>query len=519
MTPPTDRLFIFDTTLRDGEQSPGCSMSLHEKLQLAKALAKLEVDVLEAGFPAASPGDHEAVQHLARTIEGPAICGLARCLTSDIDRTWDALREAAKPRIHVFLATSPIHREHKLGMSREQVVQAVVDAVAHARSLCDDVEFSAEDASRTEPDFLVEVVQAAIAAGASTINIPDTVGYAEPEEFAGIFRHVSEHAAGVDGIVLSAHCHDDLGLAAANSLAAVRAGARQVECTINGIGERAGNCALEEVVMAVRTRADRYGVHTGIQTERLCQTSRALSTILGVTVPPNKAIVGANAFAHEAGIHQHGVLQHSSTYEIMSPGDVGAAGSMMVLGKHSGRHALRQRVIELNYELDDDAFGRLFVAFKEVADRKKEVDDADLEALILGDSRPGGPWRLEALSTAAGTSLAHASVKVVCDDGRACREASAGDGPIDATFLAVARATGFEGAHLRDFQVRSVTVGEDAQGQVVAVCEHEGSTVRGHGISTDIVEASAHAFLDAVNRLELERRPSRSESAPARVAE
>ncbi len=503
------RLIIFDTTLRDGEQSPGCSMSLPEKVQMARALAHLGVDVIEAGFPAASSGDFEAVRAVAAAVPAEvSTCALARCREADIHRAAAALEPAAHPRLHTFLATSPVHREHKLGMDEDQVIEAIRRGVALAKSLCADVEFSAEDASRTEPEFLARAVQAAIEAGAHTINLPDTVGYAEPREYGRMFRLLRRTVPGIENVVLSTHCHDDLGLAVANSLAGVRAGARQVECTINGIGERAGNCALEEVVMAVRTRRDRYRVTTGVQSERLCRTSRLLTQITGTAVPPNKAIVGHNAFAHEAGIHQHGVLRHRATYEIMHPHDVGADGSRMVLGKHSGRHALRQRVDELGQTLDDDAFEALFVAFKALADRKKHVDDDDLEALIVGGTRAPGPWQLRSLSTTAGTGTAHACASVQHTNGEECREAAAGDGPIDATFRAIARATGFDTAHLRDYSVHSVTVGEDAQGRVAAECEYDGQTVRGHGVSTDIVEASARAFVDAINRLAAEPAPA-----------
>lgn len=510
------RLILFDTTLRDGEQAPGFNMNLDEKLQVASALGRLGVDVIEAGFPAASPGDFESVRAVAEAVRGPVICGLARCHQADIEAVHRSLEGAERSRIHVFLATSPIHREHKLQMGTDEVLRRIESGVSLARSLCEDVEFSAEDASRTEPEFLARAVQVAIEAGAGTINIPDTVGYAIPSEFGEIFRMLNDVVPGVESIVLSSHCHDDLGLAVANSLAALGNGARQVECTINGIGERAGNCALEEVAMAVRTRQDEFGLEIGIDTTRLQSTSRLLSSITGVPVPPNKAIVGANAFAHEAGIHQHGVLAHSSTYEIMRPDDVGFSGEQLVLGKHSGRHAMRHKIEELGYALDEDSFEEVFVGFKKLADRKKTVLDADIEALIVGTGiATHGPWELISLHTSAGTgSLPTASVEVAHRDDAGKAEAAVGDGPIDATFKALARATGYLDTSLTDYQVRSVTFGEDAQGQVTVHCEHEGRTVRGVGVSTDVIEASALAFLDVINRCENDRAQSDS-VAPA----
>src|SRR5687768_15486132 len=378
-----DRVLIFDTTLRDGEQSPGCSMTQAEKLRVAKALAELGVDIIEAGFPIASPGDWESVNLVAREVHGPIIAGLARCTRDDIDSAWRALKDAAHPRIHVFLATSAIHREHKLNMAKEQILQMAVEGVMFARSLCADVEFSPEDASRTELEFLAEVIEAAIDAGATTINIPDTVGYTVPDEFGEVFRYLRKNVRGIDKVRLSAHCHDDLGMAVANSLTAVVAGARQIECTINGIGERAGNCSLEEVVMAMKVREAFFNVRTNIRTERLYPTSRLVSNITGMPIPRNKAVIGENAFAHESGIHQHGMLRHHSTYEIMRPEDVGLARTTLVLGKHSGRHAFRDRVKQLGFELDEIEFNRVFEEFKALADKKKELFDGDIEALVL----------------------------------------------------------------------------------------------------------------------------------------
>jgi 2-isopropylmalate synthase len=384
MSAPEPHVAIFDTTLRDGEQSPGVSITIEEKLEIARALRDLQVDAIEAGFPMASLGVFEGVRAIARTIEGPMICALARCVREDIDRAVEAVRDAPRKRIHVFLATSPIHREHKLRMSRDQILATAVEGVTYARSRWDDIEFSAEDACRTEPDFLVEVVERAIEAGAKTINIPDTVGYSVPTEITRIFQHLRSSVRGIDGVTLSVHCADDLGLAVANSFAAVEAGARQVECTINGLGERAGNCSLEEIVMAMITRRDYLGVGVGIQTRLLCPTSRLVARITGFTVPPNKAVVGSNAFAHEAGIHQHGVLANRATYEVMRPEDVGFGTSRLVLGKHSGRHALRRRLEQLGFSVREERLDDALAMVKRVAEHKKEIDDDDLRSILEG---------------------------------------------------------------------------------------------------------------------------------------
>ncbi|MCC7258548.1 MAG: 2-isopropylmalate synthase [Gammaproteobacteria bacterium] len=498
----SERGMIFDTTLRDGEQAPGCSMTLQEKMRVASALRDLRVDVIEAGFPAASPGDFEAVRAIAAEIEGPVICGLARCHAGDIERAWNALQGARRPRIHVFIATSEIHRTHKLQMAKEEIIRRAVESVRLARSLCPDVEFSAEDASRTEPGYLAEVVTAAIEAGARTINVPDTLGYTVPDEFFDLFGYLRQHVPGVDAVTLSVHCHDDLGMAVANSLAAVRAGARQVECTINGIGERAGNCSLEEVVMALRTRAGHFGIGTSIDTRRLYPTSRLVASITGMHVPRNKAVVGENAFAHESGIHQDGMLKHASTYEIMRPEDVGISRSNLVLGKHSGRHAFRERVQHLGFNLDEDDLNRAFAEFKKLADRKKEMFDADIEAIVMSSDAGGsGPWAIEELHISAGTgAIAAGAVRVRHADGRLVDEASVGDGPIEAAFKALERATGIN-MDLRNFEVRSVTTGEDAQGEVTVTVEYNGHSFRGLGVSTDIVEAAAFAYLDVINRV------------------
>ncbi len=514
----TQRVTIFDTTLRDGEQAPGASMNLAEKLKVAAALEALRVDVIEAGFPAASPGDFESVQAIARKMRGLSVCGLARATRADIERSWEALRDAERPRVHVFLATSPIHREHKLKMSRAEVVRRAVEAVGSARALCADVEFSAEDASRTEPEFLVEVVERVIEAGATTVNIPDTVGYAVPAEYAETIAMLKRSVRGIERAVLSVHCHDDLGLAVANSLAAVQAGARQIECTVNGVGERAGNCSLEEVVMAMRTRADALRVHTNVRTTQLHAASRTVSQATGFLVQRNKAIVGENAFAHEAGIHQHGMLQHPSTYEIMRPEDVGFRGAGLVLGKHSGRHSLRQRFEQLGYRFEEPELERLFEQFKALADRKKEIFDGDLETLIDGlKGGSSGRWELISIQATSGTGSApSAAVCLQQRGGRQIEDAAVGDGPVDAVFKSIERIAGVK-VKLRNFQVRNMTPGEDAQGEVHIEVDHEGRSYRGRGISTDIVVASAHAFLEVVNRIAAVR--PRAAAVPAGASE
>jgi len=514
-----NRLIIFDTTLRDGEQSPGASMNLAEKLEVAHALKDLGVDVIEAGFPIASPGDFESVQAIAREVHGPIICGLARCNDDDIDRAWEAVKDSAKPRIHVFLATSAIHREFKLQMAKEEIVRRAVEAVKRAKGYCDDVEFSPEDAARTELDFLAEVVENAVEAGATTLNIPDTVGYAVPSQYAAAMRHLKQTVRGIDNIVLSVHCHNDLGMAVANSLAAVREGARQIECTINGLGERAGNCALEEVVMALRTRKDFFGLETGINTRRLYPISRLVSHVTGIQVQRNKAVVGQNAFAHEAGIHQDGLLKERSTYEIMDPEDVGLPKTELVLGKHSGRHALRQRIRDLGYHLDDVKFQKVFEAFKVLADRKKLIYDADVEALAEAQIHDGPAlWTLEAFQANAG-GIPTATVCLWNNkNGTIHKDAAVGDGPIDAIFKTMERITGIE-VHVRDYRVRSVTVGEDAQGEAQVEAEYETKSLRGRAVSTDIIEASAVAFLQVINRIATRRQAALERTAAAKPLE
>lgn len=500
-----NRILIFDTTLRDGEQSPGASMNLGEKLQVAHALKELGVDIIEAGFPIASPGDFEAVQSIARQVTGPVICGLARCNNADIDRAAEALRDNPRPRIHVFLATSAIHRDFKLKMAKDEIIRRAVDGVRRAKNHVADVEFSPEDAARTELDFLAEVVSAVVEAGATTVNIPDTVGYAVPEQYAACIAHLRRHVKGIEKVVLSVHCHNDLGLAVANSLAAVREGARQIECTINGIGERAGNGALEEIVMALRTRRDFFGLDTAIQTKRLYSSSRLISHVTGIAVQRNKAIVGQNAFAHEAGIHQDGMLKERSTYEIMRPEDVGVPQTELVLGKHSGRHALRQRVVDLGYHLDDAQLEKVYEAFKVLADRKKTIYDADIEALceqqVHSPETGQASWTLEAVSCNAGSATIPAAVVCLWDrEGGIHRDSAIGDGPVDAVFKAIERITGIQ-VVLKDYRLRSVTVGEDAQGEAHIEAEHEGKSMSGRAISTDVIEASAEAFLQVINRL------------------
>jgi 2-isopropylmalate synthase len=506
MSVQADRVMIFDTTLRDGEQSPGCSMTQPEKLRVAKALADLGVDVIEAGFPAASPGDWESVNAVAREVQGPIICGLARCNREDIEKAARALRPAAKHRIHVFLATSAIHRQYKLNMAKEEILRNAVEGVRIAREFCEDVEFSPEDASRTELEFLAQVVEAVIDAGATTVNIPDTVGYTVPHEFAELFRYLRKNVRNIDRARLSVHCHDDLGMAVANSLMAVVAGARQVECTINGIGERAGNCSLEEVVMALRTREAFFNARTGIHTERLYPASRLVSSITGMPIPRNKAVVGENAFAHESGIHQHGMLKHASTYEIMRPQDVGLARSSLVLGKHSGRHALRERIRELGFTLEDAEFTRVFEEFKALADKKKELFDGDIEALVLrAEGGDQGPWTLAGLRTASQGGGGEATVVLQHADGTRLERSARGDGPVDAAFKAVEDATGIR-PKLQKFELRSLSEGEDAQGEAVVYVEFNQRSYRGASATTDIVESATRAFLEVINRIEQSQR-------------
>jgi len=491
---------VFDTTLRDGEQSPGCSMNLHEKLEVAKQLEKMRVDVIEAGFAIASPGDFSSVKAIAETIKDARVASLSRALKKDIERAYEAVRNAAAPRIHTFIATSPIHMQYKLKMSPDDVLAQAVEMVKFAKSLCPDVEFSAEDASRSEPAFLYRIIESVIAAGANVINIPDTVGYSTPKEFGALIKGIRENVRGVEKVELSVHCHNDLGLAVANTLAAVQEGIDQVECTVNGIGERAGNAALEEVVMAIATRGEFFGAKTNIDTRQIYNSSRLVSSITGVSVQPNKAVVGANAFAHEAGIHQHGVFANKLTYEIMTPESIGLSENVIVLGKHSGRHAFEERLKSLGFQLDETRIAHYFEKFKELADRKKDVSDNDLRALVEFDIADiKDEYEFDTFVINSGNRMtATATVKLI-HNGEPVEEAATGDGPVDAAFKAVDKCTGMSFS-LEDYIVRSVTGGKDAQGEVVVKLDKDGKKVRGRGLSTDIVEASVRAYVDAINR-------------------
>ena len=505
-----DRVHIFDTTLRDGEQSPGISLNTSEKVEIANQLAKLGVDVIEAGFPITSPGDFEAVERIARQVEGPVICGLARAQKGDIDAAWEAIRDSERPRIHTFISTSDIHIRHQMRNSREDVVKGARAAVAHARALCDDVEFSPMDATRADVEFTAEVCAIAVEEGATVVNIPDTVGYTTPEEYTKFFEDLYRFAPSLHEVELSVHCHDDLGLAVANSYAGLLAGARQVECAVNGIGERAGNCSLEEIAMLLKVRGDVHGLHTGIETRELARTSRLVSRLTGYAVPPNKAVVGRNAFAHESGIHQDGVLKERSTFEIMDATEVGFDSNQIVLGKHSGRHALRDALEQLGFVVEGEALNRAFARFKEVADRKKQVTALDLEALVSDEMRrEGDSHELTAFEVAAGSDReAAATVTISLPDGDSATATAGGDGPVDAIFQAVRDATGIE-SELREYRVAAVTGGEDALGQVTVVLRGEGVTASGQGVSTDILEASAQAYVRALSNLVVEIEASR----------
>ncbi|HMR99578.1 MAG TPA: 2-isopropylmalate synthase [Anaerolineales bacterium] len=518
---------IFDTTLRDGEQSPGATMTSAEKLEVARSLAMMGVDIIEAGFPAASPDDLEAVRRIAVEVGNPAvpanearvpiIAGLARANKSDIDKAWEAVQSAQRPRIHTFLATSPIHMKHKLKMDPEEVVARVSEMVAYAKSLCDDVEFSPEDAGRSDPEFLYVVLGEAIKSGATTLNIPDTVGYTTPDEFFALIDGIIKHTPGMhDGITISVHCHDDLGLATANTLAGIRAGARQAEVTMNGIGERAGNTSLEEVVMALKTRHPVFDLETGINTQQISRVSKLVSNYTGIVVQPNKAIVGANAFAHEAGIHQDGMLKHQTTYEIMRPEDVGVNQTKLVLGKHSGRHALRARLAELGHSLDEVELDKAFARFKELADRKKVIVDADLEAIIADEFyRPRDVYLLNDMQVTCGTmGMPTATVRLRGPDGTIHTHASVGTGPVDAVYKAINAIVNVP-CELLEFNVHAITEGVDALGGVTVRIQggnghtsmdaqsetHYPRVYGGHGADTDIIVASAKAYINAVNKL------------------
>jgi 2-isopropylmalate synthase len=496
----SNRVIIFDTTLRDGEQSPGASMNLDEKLRLADMLAGMGVDVIEAGFPIASPGDFEAVEAIAKSVTGATICGLARAGSKDIERAADALRPAKRKRIHTFISTSALHMKYKLQMEPDDVYQAVIDSVTLARKFTDDVEWSCEDGTRTDPDFMARCVEAAITAGATTVNIPDTVGYSVPEEFGAIIAKLFDRVPNIDQAIISTHCHNDLGLAVANSLAGVTNGARQVECTINGLGERAGNAALEEIVMALRTRQDLMPYTTGIETEQITRASRMVSAITGFQVQNNKAIVGANAFAHEAGIHQDGVLKNAQTYEIMTPESVGLSESKLVIGKHSGRHAFRKKLEELGIELADDALDDAFRRMKALADKKKDIYDEDIVALVDEEVRDNDRVKVVALQVVCGTEGPQTADLTLEVDGEKISFKAEGAGPVDATFHAI-RAMVPNTAVLQLYQVHAVTKGTDAQAEVTVRLVEDGKMVNGLGADTDTMVASARAYVNALNKL------------------
>ncbi len=503
MTPSQDpnRVIIFDTTLRDGEQSPGISLNAQEKLEIAQQLARLGVDVIEAGFPIASPGDFEAVQGIARAVDGPVIAGLARAYSADIETAWGALKDAERPRIHTFISTSDIHIRYQMQNTREDVLGLARAAVAQARSYCDDVEFSPMDATRSDAEFTAEVLQIAIDEGATTINIPDTVGYTMPNEFTAFLGRLYELVPDLHGVVLSVHCHDDLGLAVANSLAGMMAGARQVECAVNGIGERAGNAALEELIMLIATRKAELGLHTGAVTKEIARTSRIVSRLTGYPVQPNKAVIGRNAFAHESGIHQDGVLKERSTFEIMDATDVGLDSNQLVLGKHSGRHALQQALSDLGYDISGQTLNQAFKRFKEIADKKKQVTAMDLEALLTDELREQAEigYTLDWFDVESSTRRPpHAKVGIRGPGGEALEGSFGGDGPIDAIFHAINAATGVD-ARLREFHIAAVTGGQDALGETSVVVEVDGSTGSGQGVSTDIVDAAARGYVRALS--------------------
>ena len=502
----SDYVRIFDTTLRDGEQCPGATMNLQEKLRVARQLAKLNVDIIEAGFPIASNDDFEAVKTVAGEIEGPEIAGLCRCLEKDIERGWQAVKGAHKPRLHLFLATSKIHMQYKLKKAESEILRQAVEMTTFAVARCANVEFSPEDASRTERAFLAEVVEAVIAAGATTVNIPDTVGYAVPWQYGETIAYLKKNVKNIDRAIISTHCHDDLGLAVANSLSAVRNGARQVEVAINGLGERAGNCSFEEIVMAIKTRRDELSVDTQINTREIMAASRLLSQITGFPVPPNKAIVGANAFKHEAGIHQHGVMANKATYEIMTPEHIGLnaeeIAQSLVLGKHSGHHAFQKRLVDLGFSLSDEELQKALVRFKEVADKKKIIYDEDLQAIVEDVVATGvrPTYTIDYLSVTAGSHQIPTATVRLRKGTRVKELASTGDGPVDAVFKAISKITHVK-AILVDYTVRSVTSGREALGEVTVKVDHKGKLHTGVAASTDIVEASAKAYLNCLNRL------------------
>ncbi|OGX27767.1 MAG: 2-isopropylmalate synthase [Omnitrophica WOR_2 bacterium RIFCSPHIGHO2_01_FULL_48_9] len=497
-----NKVLIFDTTLRDGEQAPGASMNENEKLEIAFALERLGVDIIEAGFPVSSKGDFDSVRNVAKHIKGSIVCGLARSIQKDIDAAALALQPAQRGRIHVFLATSKIHLEHKFKKTPDEILQMAVSAVKYARDKMDDIEFSPEDASRSEKDFLYRVIEAVINVGATTVNIPDTVGYSTPAEYGQLITDIKNNVPNINKAIISVHCHDDLGMAVANSLAAIKNGARQAECTINGVGERAGNASMEEIVMALKTRADFYGCTTGIKTQEICRVSRLVSKATGFLVPPNKAIVGGNAFRHESGIHQDGMLKERSTYEIMRPEDVGFVGTGLVLGKHSGRHAFKDRLKNLGVELSEEALEKAFERFKAIADKKKHVFDEDLLAIVEDEGKLGkNAWSLVSLTTTSGTNrIPKVNVALKSAKGKTYKRNSTGDGPIDACYKAIDSITKLKG-ELLEYSIQSVTHGKDALGEVTVKVKIKDKSVISHGTSTDIIVASAQAYINAVNKI------------------
>ncbi|PIP18953.1 MAG: 2-isopropylmalate synthase [Candidatus Omnitrophica bacterium CG08_land_8_20_14_0_20_41_16] len=498
-----EKIIIFDTTLRDGEQAPGGSLTAQEKLEVAFQLEKLGVDVIEAGFPVASPGDFKAVLEISKAIKKGVICALARCLKSDIEAAYEAVKKARHPRIHIFLATSKIHLQYKFKKAEDEILDIAVNATKMAKKLCSDIEFSPEDATRSEHDFLYRVIEAVINEGAKTINIPDTTGYTYPQEMYSLIKDIKNNVPNINEVVIAVHCHDDLGMAVANSLSGVLAGARQVHCTINGIGERAGNASLEEVVMAIKTRKDVFGsLYTSINTKEIYRTSRMINNLTDFVVPPNKAIVGRNAFAHEAGIHQDAVLKKHSTYEIMDPHDVGISSSRLVLGKHSGRHAFRERLKTLGFHLNDERLNKAFTRFKELADKKKDIYDDDLRAIVEDEIRVIKPlWQLNSFEVTSGTKIKPRAIVYLNKKSKSFNVVSSGDGPVDAVFKAIDKITGYK-AKLNDFRLEAVTSGKDALGQVSLKLKIGDSVISGRGSSTDIIEAAVKAYLDAVNKLE-----------------
>lgn len=498
-----EKIIIFDTTLRDGEQAPGASLNQKEKLDIAYSLEKLGVDVIEAGFPVSSPGDFESVKRIAREIKRPVICALARATPGDIDTAYQATKPARRARIHVFLATSKIHMKYKLKKAEDEILRLAVKAVKRARNICDDIEFSPEDASRTEKEFLYRVVEAVIKAGAKTVNIPDTVGYSEPEEFGDLIRCLRENVPNINNAVISVHCHNDLGLAVANSLGAVKNGARQVECTVNGIGERAGNASMEELVMGLKVRKDTFGLATSINTREIYKTSRLVSALTGFAVAPNKAVVGSNAFRHESGIHQDGVLKKRATYEIIRAEDVGFKVESLVLGKHSGRHAFRERLKKLGYKLNASEVKEVFEEFKLLADKKKQVFDDDLAALVLENIEGKVPeaWKLDTFIITSGSHIVPTAKITLISKEKIFEGSSSGDGPVDACYKTIEKMTSIR-CRLLDYSIRSVTKGEDALGEVNVRLRTKGREISGRASSTDIIEASIRAYLQAVNKIE-----------------